>query len=58
MDQLDLELEVDEMQFSLGDYFDNFKGDMLRTVPPTRQFESSQIFKHGLFLLCFVQDFD
>lgn len=46
------------MQFSLGDYFDNFKGDMLRTVPPTRQFESSQIFKHGLFLLCFVQDFD
>lgn len=31
---------------------------MLRTVPPTRQFADNQIFKHSLFLLCFVQDFE
>ena len=44
--------------FDLGDYFNNFSAKMLKTVPPTRQFQGKQIFKHSFFILCFVEDFD
>ena len=56
--------EVDQLapealpDFDLGEHFDQRKGKMLRHVPPTRQFQTAQVFKHTFFILCFVQDFD
>ena len=49
------------MDFELGPHFDQFKVNMLKTVPPTRQFSdqgSKQVYKHSFFILCFVADFD
>jgi len=31
---------------------------MLRTVPPTKQYQKKQIFKHTVLLTCFVHDFE
>ena len=38
LDQIDIDIAIEKPSFSLGDYFDNFSVNMLRTVPPTRQF--------------------
>ena len=45
--------------FDLGDHFNKSIQNMLKIVPPTKQFSGKkQIFKHSVFFLCFVHDFE